>query len=243
MGEGRVCLVTQARHFVGLPAARALRDTGARVFCHDAAFADPDALRRFQSENQGLEAVAAQEPEALVDAVVAAGGRLDAVIHNDAFPAIRAPIETADAADLRRTLEALTVWPFRLSGPAVAQMKGQGSGRLVFVTSAGPLQGLPNYSIYATARGATNALVRSLGKELARYNIQVNAVAPNYVESPTYFPPELLADEAARAKILSNIPLGRLGRPEEIGALIAFFASDACGFVTGHVVPAAGGWA
>jgi NAD(P)-dependent dehydrogenase (short-subunit alcohol dehydrogenase family) len=68
-------------------------------------------------------------------------------------------------------------------------------------------------------------------------------VAPNYVANPSYFPPELLANPEARAKIERNIPLGRLGEPQEVGALIAFLAAGDCGFVTGHVVPIAGGWA
>jgi NAD(P)-dependent dehydrogenase (short-subunit alcohol dehydrogenase family) len=71
----------------------------------------------------------------------------------------------------------------------------------------------------------------------------VNAVAPNYVENPSYFPPELLADAQARAKIERNIPLGRLGKPDEVGALVEFLATGDCGFITGHVIPIAGGWA
>jgi len=94
-----------------------------------------------------------------------------------------------------------------------------------------------------TARAAANGLAVSLAKELARDNIQVNAIAPNFVESPDYFPPKLLADEAAFAKITRNIPLGRLGKPEEIAAAIAFYASDQSDFITGNVLPFAGGWA
>ncbi|MGG6499118.1 UNVERIFIED_CONTAM: SDR family oxidoreductase, partial [Bacteroidetes bacterium 56_B9] len=66
---------------------------------------------------------------------------------------------------------------------------------------------------------------------------------PNYFANPTYFPDALLADPQARAKIERNIPLGRLGAPAEIGALVSFYAIGDCGFVTGHVTPVAGGWA
>ena len=97
--------------------------------------------------------------------------------------------------------------------------------------------------MYVTARGAANALAVTLAKELARDNIQVNAVAPNYVESPDYFPAELLDDPKTRDKILANIPLGRLGEPEELAALIAFLASGKADFITGQVIPFAGGWA
>jgi NAD(P)-dependent dehydrogenase (short-subunit alcohol dehydrogenase family) len=97
--------------------------------------------------------------------------------------------------------------------------------------------------MYVAARGGANALAVSLARELAPFNIQVNAVAPNFVESPTYFPPALLADPQALAKITRNIPLGRLGKPGEVGALVAFLASNQADFITGHVMPIAGGWA
>ena len=122
-------------------------------------------------------------------------------------------------------------------------MKERKRGKILFITSATPLRGLPNYSMYVTARGATNALTVSLAQELGRDNIQVNAIAPNYVESPTYFPPELVNDPDTFAKMTRNIPLKRLGKPEEVAALVAFYASDKSDFITGHVMPFAGGWA
>ena len=83
----------------------------------------------------------------------------------------------------------------------------------------------------------------SLARELGRDNIQVNAVAPNYVENPDYFPPELVADAETLARIVKPIPLGRLGKPEELGATIAFLASPGAGYLTAQVISVAGGWA
>jgi NAD(P)-dependent dehydrogenase (short-subunit alcohol dehydrogenase family) len=140
-------------------------------------------------------------------------------------------------------MEALVVWPYRLIGAAVPSMKAARSGKIIMVTSAAPIRGLANYLMYATGRGAGNALVKSLSLELGASNIQVTAIAPNYIENPTYFPPELTDNEAVMKKMLSNIPARRLGQPEEVAELIAFFASDKCGFVTGHVMPVSGGWA
>jgi len=97
--------------------------------------------------------------------------------------------------------------------------------------------------MYVTARGANNALTLTLAQELAGDNIQVNALAPNYVESPAYFPKELLENPETLAKITKNIPLGRLAKPHEIGEALAFLASDSSNFITGHVMPFAGGWA
>jgi NAD(P)-dependent dehydrogenase (short-subunit alcohol dehydrogenase family) len=206
-------------------------------------FADQAARDDIAVKYPTIVATAAVEPAAIVEAALKAHGRLDAVISNDDAPAIRAPLESASLDDFRKGLEAMMVRPFALAQAAVAPMKKQGGGRILLITSAAPLRGLTNYGMYAAARGGANALTLTLARELAASNILVNAIAPNYVANPSYFPPALLADPQALAKIEKNIPLGRLGKPEEVGALVAFFAIGDCGFVTGHVVPIAGGWA
>ncbi|MBP5857599.1 SDR family oxidoreductase [Marivibrio halodurans] len=240
----RNIVVTGLEEFVGRPVAETLAAEGARVLASDPGFADPEKRAAFEAENPSFLAAASTEPDVLAaEALERFEGRVDVLVSNDGFPAIRAPVAEAEAGDMRDGLEALVVRPFALAGKLVPAMRAAGGGRLLFVTSAAPLVGLPNYGMYATARGAQNAMVKSLARELARDNILVNAIAPNFVESPTYFPEELLADEAARAKILKNIPLGRLGAPREVAELVAFFASDKCGFVSGHVLPVAGGWA
>lgn len=243
MLEDRVVLLTHARHFVGPGAARLLAGYGAAVVCHDEEFTDAAKRNAFENEFPGTIAVAAQEPEDVVGAALDAQGRIDALISNDAYPAVRAPVDEADTEEMRRAMEALVVWPYRLVGAAVPAMKSAGQGKIIMVTSAAPIRGLANYSMYATGRGAGNAMVKSLSLELAPSNIQINAIAPNYIQNPTYFPSSLTENEAAMAKMLANIPAKRLGQPEEVAELIAFFASDKCGFVTGHVVPISGGWA
>ena len=135
----------------------------------------------------------------------------------------------------------LAVTPFAVAGRAAPILARQG-GALVFVTSAAPLRGLANYAGYAAARGAANALAVNLAVELAPAGVRVNAVAPNFIESPTYFPKALLEDPAARRKILSKVPLGRLGTPLEVGRLIAVLAGADGAFVTGRILPVDGGW-
>ncbi len=243
MLKDRVVIVTNARHFVGPSSLNVLASHGAVVVCHDMAFGDDDARDQFAANHPNVIAARSTEPKTLVDEVIGGQGRIDALVCNDVYPAVRAPVEDADASEMRNALEALVVTPYCLIGAAVPFMKKRGSGKIVMVTSAAPIRGLANYSMYTTARGAGNEMVKSLSLELAPSNIQINAIAPNYIETPTYFPPELLANEAAMAKMMKNIPSKRLGKPDEVAELIAFFASDRCGFVTGHVVPISGGWA
>ena len=243
MDGKNVALVTHVNHFVGPGAVRRLLREDMTVVCHDAAFTDPQSRAAFHAEIPGVEALQRTDPAEIVAETVEHFGRLDALISNDPYPAIRAPVDEADPEEFRRALDALAVWPLTVIGKAAAVMKARGTGRIVIISSAAPLTGIPNYSMYAAARGAANALVPSLAKELARWGISVNAIAPNYIKNPDYFPPELLANQEAMAKMLKNIPLGRLGEPEEVAELIALFASGRCGFVTGHVLPIAGGWA
>ena len=172
-----------------------------------------------------------------------AGGRLDALVNNDAFPALRAPIAEARLEDFRTALETMAVMPFRLVQLVAPSMRRRKSGRIVFVSSAAPLRGIANYAPYVSARAAANGLVSSLAKELGRDGITVNAVGSNYVENPDYFPPALLANKDAMAKMTAQIPLGRLGKSAELGAAVCFLCSDGAGFITGHVLPHAGGWA
>ena len=243
MLDGKTILITQAGHFVGPGTASLLSDLGARVICQDPDFASEDARANYQESHPDCELISSDDPADMAQACRDLAGGLDALICNDAFPAIRAAVEDADICDMQDGLDALVTRPFALIGQMVPMMKAQGHGNIVMVTSAAPLRGLANYSMYATARGAGNALTKSLSLELAPHNIQINAVAPNYIENPTYFPPELLANEAAMAKMLKNIPMKRLGQPSEVAALIAFLVSGQCTFMTGHVLPIAGGWA
>jgi NAD(P)-dependent dehydrogenase (short-subunit alcohol dehydrogenase family) len=122
-------------------------------------------------------------------------------------------------------------------------MKERGAGKVIFLTSAAPIGGMPNYTAYAAARGAANALIKSLALELAPHNIQVNAIAPNFLDNPDYYPKELMDRPDLAKRVLSQVPLGRLGEQEEAAALIAFLAGDHSGFITGQVIPFAGGWA
>jgi len=241
--EDRVILITNAEHFAGPPAAVEMSARGAIIVCHDKSFATENVRAAYAEAHPDRHAMTEQDPVELITAATEKFGRIDVVVSNDAFPAIRASVEDANAQDMRDGLEDMVVSPFILAGAVVPQMKERQSGKIIFITSAAPFHGLPNYTMYVTARGAANSMTVSLAKELGPHNIQVNAIAPNYVESPDYFPQSLRENQEAMAKITRNIPLRRLGKPKEIGTLVAFYASGDSDFITGNVMPFAGGWA
>jgi NAD(P)-dependent dehydrogenase (short-subunit alcohol dehydrogenase family) len=243
MLNNKIILITDALHFLGVPGSQAMIAEGATVYAQDSAFTEEIRRQEFEEEIPGVKALSQQDPEELVAHVMAEEGRLDVMINNDAFPALKASIDEIDIKDLRDTMENLMIRGFMFAKAASKRMKAAKSGKIIFISSAAPAHGIPNYSMYVAARGGTNALAHSLAKELGRYNIQVNALAPNFVESPTYFPKELLENEAAFKKITSQIPLGRLGKQEEAGDYLVFLASDKSDFITGQVLYFAGGWA
>lgn len=241
--KDRVILITNVEKFAGHGTTEAALAQGAKVLAHDPSFQEPSARRKYESHYPGAHALSAVELQALVELALKRHGHIDALVNNDAFPALRAPLDEARMEDFRDALEAMAVQPLRLTQLVAPSMRQRKTGRIVFVSSAAPLRGIANYAPYVAARAAANGLVSSLAKELGRHGITVNAVGSNYVENPDYFPPQLLANREAMAKMTAQIPLGRLGKSSELGAAICFLCSDGAGFITGHVLPHAGGWA
>ena len=122
-------------------------------------------------------------------------------------------------------------------------MCDRGVGKIVAITSAAPLRGIPGSTAYCAARGAQNAFIKAVGLEFAPRNVQVNAVAQNYVSNPAYFSDELVASERFQKHLKRNVPIGRIAKSSESAELALFLASDKSDFIVGQVVPFSGGWA
>ncbi len=238
-----VALVTNATGFAGPPAVAALLDAGFRVLAHDAAFADPDAWTDFAAGREGLEPIAAAEPEAVVDQAFARADRIAAIVSNDHFPAPAHPPDTAPLEALRGNYAALLEFPFRLIQAALPRLRAQGGANLVMITSNRTRLPLSGGAFPDAARAAANALVRSLAIDCAADGIVVNAVAPNFLYSEAYYPKAFFQEtERGREYVRQCVPVGRLAAPEEIGEVIAFLATVKTRFLTGAVIDFSGGW-
>ena len=126
---------------------------------------------------------------------------------------------------------------FHCNRAVVPHMLDGGYGRIVNIASVAGKEGNPNASAYSTSKAAVIGLTKSLGKELAKSNITVNAVTPAAVKTAIF-------DQMTQEHIdfmLSKIPMGRFGKVEEIAALICWLASEECSFTTGSVFDASGG--
>jgi 2-keto-3-deoxy-L-fuconate dehydrogenase len=178
-----------------------------------------------------------------VQAVVSAAGEIDVLIANLAEPPRSTPVQNIDNSDWESLFRHL-VDPLMYLVRAVApQMIERGSGKIIAVTSAAPLRGIPNNSAYCAARGAQNAFIKAVGLELARKNIQVNAIGQNYINNDTYYPDELLANEKFIDHVQRNVPTRKIGEPQETAELAAYLANPACTHIVAQVIPLAGGWA
>jgi NAD(P)-dependent dehydrogenase (short-subunit alcohol dehydrogenase family) len=148
--------------------------------------------------------------------------------------------------EYRTMLDALMVRPFRLLKSVVPHMKRRRRGSIILLTSGAALRPAGGSAMYSAARAGATAMALSLGKELAPFNIQVNAIAPFFLYSTTYFPGERWEnweqDPELREVVGGQVPLKRFGRAEEMAELIALLASGKAVYLTGQTISFAGGW-
>jgi 3-oxoacyl-[acyl-carrier protein] reductase len=128
---------------------------------------------------------------------------------------------------------------FALVKHSVGQMKKQGGGHIVLVSSTAGQRGEAFHCDYAASKGALISMVKGLSTELARDHIYINAVAPGWVD--TDMSASVLSDPATRDKIFRGVPLGRVGTPEEVAGPILFLCTPYAGFITGEVFNVNGG--
>jgi NAD(P)-dependent dehydrogenase (short-subunit alcohol dehydrogenase family) len=123
---------------------------------------------------------------------------------------------------------------------AARKMAAAGSGSIVLISSQMGHVGAPNRSVYCTTKHAVEGLTKAAAVELAPHGVRVNAVAPTFVATPMTAP--FLSDAAFRAEVESQIPLGRVGRVEDVTGAVLYLASDASALVTGTSLRVDGGW-
>ena len=182
------------------------------------------------------------EVNRVVRAIVDRFRRLDILLNNSSHAPVAGPVDEVSDETWRSMSAHLFDEPFYCLRAALRVMKRQGRGKIVNFTSAVALPGLPNYAAYSAARAGTNGLTRAVGREVARHGIQVNAIAQNFVENPTYFGSEITGSPEKLARVVKNVPAGRLARSEESARLAVYLASDDADFFCGQVIPFAGGW-
>ena len=239
--DGRTALVTGAGRGIGRGCACALAAAGADVV---AVSRSPDELERLAEDVRALGRSA--RPVALdvtqsksVRQLVSRLPRLDVLVvsagTNIPEPFLDVPDEHLDA------LLAVNVRAAFVTVQAAARrMVEAGRGSIVLISSQMGHVGAAGRSAYCTTKHAVEGLTKAAAVELAPHRVRVNAVAPTFVETPMTAP--FLADARFRADVERRIPLGRLGRVDDVTGAVVFLASDAAGLVTGTSLRVDGGW-
>ena len=181
--------------------------------------------------------------EAEVKELVSNAGSIDILVANLAEPPMTSPVQNIQNSDWNKLFDSLVHPLMYLVRAVTPQMLERKSGKIIAVTSAAPLKGIANNAAYCAARGAQNGFIKAVGLELARKNIQANAIAQNYVNNDTYYPDDILDNEKFLDHIKRNVPTNKIGAASETAELAAYLANKNCNHMVGQIIPLSGGWA
>ena len=221
MLQGLRILVTQADVFMGPALCQTLAAHGAEVLADTQDLTPVDAPKRMVEQH----------------------GRIDVLLVNLAMPAPSTLAAEVSEDEWRAVFDTMVHPLPRLVKAVLPQMQSRGSGKILVMGSASALRGMKRASSYSAARGAQLAYVQAVGVELAPMNIQVNAIAQNFVDNPTYFPPEVQANPRFIERMKREVPLGRLVKAQEDAEFAAYLCSSNADCFVGQVFPVSGGWA
>jgi len=218
--SGKRILITHADRFMGPVLCETVTQSGAELIASD------------QDLTESTEVLQ----------LVEKAGQIDCLIANLAMPApqtLAADVSDAEWSMVFRTMVDPLHWLVRAVLP---QMIDRGRGKILLMGSASALRGINRTSSYCAARGAQISFIQAVGVEVARHNVQVNAIAQNFVDNETYFPKEVQQNPAFQKRLKNEVPLGRLVAKHEDAGFAAYLCSDAANCFVGQIFPVCGGW-
>jgi len=241
--KDRVAIITGGARGIGKTIGSAFVREGAKVCLVDV---DKGILETAKNEiNIDREVVIAipcditksVDVKAMVNQVQKAFGRVDILVNNAGIIR-RGTIDTVTEEDWDRVIEVNLKGTFNCCKAVAGIMKQQGYGKIINVSSiAGKMGDITSAPGYGPSKAGIDALTKTLARQLAPYGINVNAVSPHAIET------EMSAQwsEERRKEIIASIPLGRLGKPEDVAEAVLFLASDDASFITGEILDVNGG--
>ncbi|MEP1930824.1 MAG: glucose 1-dehydrogenase [Roseibium sp.] len=238
----KVALITGGGSGLGLAMARCFVASGAMVLIAGKTETKlKDAVTEL-GENASYLVADITAPGSARDLVRACSDRyggLDILVNN-AGNHVKKPILDTNAEDIQTILDTHVMAAFELSREAMPVMKLRGGGSILFIASMASYLSVPQVIGYTVAKSAVLGLVRGVAAEVSLDGIRVNGIAPGWIETPMTAK-ALDNDPARKNKILTRTPMGKMGKPEDIGWAATYLASDAAAFVNGHVLVVDGG--
>jgi NAD(P)-dependent dehydrogenase (short-subunit alcohol dehydrogenase family) len=241
---GKCVIVTGGASGIGLACVEAFAAEGASVVVGDVDPARGEAAAvRLGAEGRSVRFVScdvakASDAEALVRAALDWTGRLDVLVNNAGILA-GGDILTLDEEAFDRVLGVNLKGAF-LVGRAAARVRvARGGGAIVNMGSVNGILAIPNQLAYVVSKGGLHQLTRAMALALADKGVRVNAIGPGSIATDLLR--QVMTDEAARKRILSRTPMGRLGEPAEVARLALFLASEEASYITGQIVYIDGG--
>lgn len=244
MDTQRVAIVTGAARGIGKAIAARLLHDGFRVVVADIDLAAAQATAAELSNKVPERVLAAdvdvantESVRAFVATVLAQLERIDVLVNNAGVVGLAAPVVAYPDAEWRRVLAVNLDGVFYCCQAVLPAMLQRSAGRIINIASISGKEGNPNMAAYSTSKAGVIGLTKAIAKEVATNGIYVNCITPAVIETNIL---QDLTDDAV-SYMVAKIPMGRVGQPHEVAALVAWLASDECTFSTGAVFDISGG--
>jgi NAD(P)-dependent dehydrogenase (short-subunit alcohol dehydrogenase family) len=245
--KGKVAIVTGAASGIGAASARLFAQEGAKVALADRNKEQLDEVVREISGDGGTaisvgtDVINEASVQRMVDQTIDEFESLH-IMYANAGVSGRFDLETVTAEEFDRVIHVNLRGPFLCAKYAVPRIADSGGGSVIFTASELALVGSPGASVYSASKAGLIGMARGLALDYAEAGIRFNCICPGAVDTPMLWGEEKGDREKVEADIVSRMPLGRVGRPDEIAKAALYLASEDSSFVTGHALVVDGGW-
>jgi len=243
--KNKVAIVTGAKRGIGKAIALNLARNGVKVVVTDIDKDDCEEVVKEIEELEGeglalkLDVTKEEEIKNVIQLTKEKFGRIDILVNNAGI-FIQEELEEMETSKIDKLLSVDLRGVILGIKNVIPEMKKQKYGKIINIASIAGFVGFDLSSVYCAAKGGVVNMTRELALDLGKYKINVNAVAPGVIE--TDMTNDMLADENIKTALLSKIPYGRVGKPNDIANAVVFLASDESEYITGHTIVVDGGW-